>query len=220
MAAYRALVDDPGFWTWYVRTTPIEAISRLPIASRPVSRGSSGQVDFEGLRAIPWNFAWTQTRYLVPGWYGLGTALSEALAEDGAGAQLAALRKEWPWFRAVLANAEREMARARLPIARRYARASGIDGPPASLHDRIAEEFARARDALLAITGHDSLLSGTPVIQRSIALRNPYTDVLNLLQIELLRRSRTAPSEAERAPLRELLFLSVNGIAAAMQSTG
>src|SRR5690606_28115206 len=82
--AYRDLIDDAAFWPWYIRATPIEQISRLPIASRPVSRKAAAEVDFEGLRAIPWVFAWTQTRYIVPGWYGTGAALADALAEGGA----------------------------------------------------------------------------------------------------------------------------------------
>ncbi len=219
MAAYRDLIDDPDFWPWYVSTTPIEPISRLPIASRPVSRGSSDEVDFEGLRAIPWNFAWTQPRYLVPGWYGTGGALAP-LADDAETLDgLRRLYREWPVFRAVLENAEREMARARFPIAARYARASGAleaDG----FHARIAADFERARRAVLQITGRDALLGEANVIRRSIALRNPYTDVLNLLQVELLQRFRAAEEDVDRERLRELLFLSVNGVAAAMQSTG
>ena len=125
------------------------------------------------------------------------------------------LTREWPFFAAVLDNAEREMARARLPISRRYAELAGT----LSFHERIEEDFARARRAILAIRGTGALLDGTPVIQRSIALRNPYTDVLNLLQIELMRRWRRADEE-ERPELGAALFLSINGIAAAMQSTG
>ncbi len=222
--AYRELIDDPGFWRWYTAATPIEQISNLPIASRPVSRGSTDEVDFEGLRAIPWGFAWTQTRYLVPGWYGIGRALAEVLeGEPGAREALARLYREWPFLTAVVNNAQREMARARLEIAERYARlaAEGDEEEGASdFHARIAEDFRRAREAILAITGQEELLDTNPVIQKSIALRNPYTDVLNLLQIELLRRHRAATGEEEKKALREAIYLSINGIAAAMQSTG
>lgn len=221
MRAYRGLIEAEGFWEWYVRTTPIEAISRLPIASRPAARGGQ-MVAFEGLRAIPWNFAWTQTRYVVPGWYGIGAGLAPVTADPGGLALARELYAAWPFFTAVLRNAEREMARARLAIAARYDRAArGSDGAEqARIHDRIAEDFEQARRALAAITGQADLLGAVPVIRRSIELRNPYTDVLNLIQIELLRRHRRATSEAERAELSELLFLSLNGIAAAMQSTG
>jgi len=211
MRAYRELIDDPAFWDWYVRATPIEQISRLPIASRPVSRGA-GDVDFSGLRAIPWVFAWTQTRYLVPGWYGIGAGLSAARGVE----QLAALYKGWPFFQAVVDNAERELARARIEIAEYYARNAGGDVP---FHERILADFTAARAAILEITGQDELLDNSRVIQKSIALRNPYTDVLNLVQIELLRRSRVG-SESDGEALRQLVFQSLNGIAAAMQSTG
>jgi phosphoenolpyruvate carboxylase len=232
MAAYRELIDDPRFWEWYTRATPIAQISRLPIASRPVSRGEIGEVDFENLRAIPWVFAWTQTRYLVPGWFGIGRGLTEALqpgsdrdgeAEAFDSGRLAQLRKwyrAWPIFRALVDSAQREMARARLEIARRYAGLGASPGADdAGIHDRIEQDFDLARRAVLAITGQRELLENHPVIGESIRLRNPYTDVLNLLQFELLRRYR-ATDDAGREMLRPALFLSINGIAAAMQSTG
>ncbi|CAN5470358.1 phosphoenolpyruvate carboxylase [soil metagenome] len=215
MRAYRELIDDPDFWAWYVSATPIEAISHLPIASRPASR-ASGAVAFSDMRAIPWNFAWTQTRYAVPGWYGLGAGLEPLVADPPALEKLQEMYRTWPLFQAVLGNAEREMARARLPLAARYADLQNS----ADFHQRITDDFARARDAIRAITGHENLLDGSPVIQHSISLRNPYTDVLNLIQIELLKRFRQAEDEEASGPVRELLFLSLNGIAAAMQSTG
>ena len=244
MEAYRALIDHPDFWSWYVAATPIELISRLPIASRPVSRGSASEVDFEGLRAIPWVFAWTQARAIVPGWYGVGAALGAAPggspsargappgggtrgapggagAAEGAGAaDMGSLYREWPFFRAVVDNAQREMARARLEIAERYAGlASDTDaGAEGGFFGRIVADFEAGRSAILEITGQEVLLEESPVIRKSIALRNPYTDVLNLLQLELLRRYRAAGADGEA--VRELLFLSINGVAAAMQSTG
>jgi phosphoenolpyruvate carboxylase len=216
MDAYRALIDDPGLWSWYIRATPIEHISRLRIASRPVSRKSASEVDFEGLRAIPWVFAWTQTRYLVPGWYGIGAGLAPVLEDAGAATLLQRLYRDWPFFRAVIDNAQMEMARARLPISALYARSQ--DGGDV-YHPKLASDFERARAAILRITNASDLLENDRVIHRSIALRNPYTDVLNLVQIELLDRFRHAP-EPDRQPIGDALFLSINGIAAAMQSTG
>lgn len=216
MAAYRELVEDPAFWIWYTQTTPIEHISRLPIASRPVSRKAASEVDLEGLRAIPWVFAWTQTRYIAPGWYGVGRALAETLAEDPSPrTDLKRLYRSWPFFTAVVNNAQREMARSRFDIAAHYAALS--DDP--SFHDRLSRDFSDARKAILDITQQRNLLDNSPVIQKSISLRNPYTDVLNLIQIDLMKRYRGA-AEKEREPLRQALFLSINGIAAAMQSTG
>jgi len=218
MAAYRDLIDADRFWDWYTTVTPIEQISRLPIASRPVSRGSAQDVAFEGLRAIPWVFAWTQVRYVAPGWYGIGHALHTLLTEDADSlGDLRRLYAEWPFFQAVVDNAQREMARARLPIAELYASLAEAD--QSSFHQRLTRDFDQAERAILTITGQSALLDNSPVIRKSITLRNPYTDVLNLLQIELLRRERAAGG-ADAEPLRQALFLSINGIAAAMQSTG
>jgi phosphoenolpyruvate carboxylase len=123
---------------------------------------------------------------------------------------------EWPFFQAVVGNALREMARARLVISARYAAlAEGRQ------HERIAAEFERSERALLAVTGQDALLAHSPVIARSIELRNPYTDVLNLVQLDLMQRWRGGGDEGDEAEaLREVLFVSINGVAAAMQSTG
>lgn len=219
MEAYRGLIDAPGFWEWYTSITPIEQISRLPIASRPVSRGTGAEVRFEDLRAIPWVFAWTQIRLLVPGWYGAGTGLVEAMDDSPVvEARLQEMYREWAFFRAVVDNAERELARARPSTAGLYVPLA--DPPDADLYAQVASELDRTRDAILRITGRSEILDGTPVIQKSIALRNPYTDALNLLQVELLRRSREVASDEAIEPIRQALFLSVNGIAAAMQSTG
>jgi phosphoenolpyruvate carboxylase len=218
MAAYRELIEDPQLWDFYIQVTPIEHISRIPIASRPVSRKAAAEVEFEDLRAIPWVFAWTQTRYIVPGWYGVGRGLHGQLADDDKLQRLRHMYEHWPFFRHVVENAQREMARARLTIAARYA-ALAEGHAAAGCHERIARDYEQARAAILRITQQAELLDNSPVIQKSIALRNPYTDVLNLLQIELLRRYRRA-SDGERPALRQLLFLSINGIAAAMQSTG
>jgi phosphoenolpyruvate carboxylase len=217
MRAYRDLIEDPRLWEFYIRTTPIEHISRIPIASRPVSRKAAADVEFEDLRAIPWVFAWTQTRYVVPGWYGIGRGLNALLKDARNLERLRRLYEQWPFFRNVIENAQREMARARLKIAERYARLD--EGNGAACHARIAQDFEQARNAILAVTQQQALLDNSPVIQKSIMLRNPYTDVLNLLQVELLRRYRDAREE-DCGSLRRLLFLSINGIAAAMQSTG
>ncbi|MGI9175278.1 MAG: phosphoenolpyruvate carboxylase [Rhodothermales bacterium] len=218
MQAYRDLIDDEAFWPWYIQVTPIEQISRLPIASRPVSRKSADEVDFEGLRAIPWGFAWTQTRYLVPGWYGLGHALGQTMEEDTDVADLLGrLFSDWPFFGAVVRNAQREMARARFEMARHYAALADTNGH--NFHGQIKTDFEQTEQALGRITGEDTLLAENPVIRKSISLRNPYTDVLNLLQVELIQRYRQA-DEPEQEKLGQALFLSVNGIAAAMQSTG
>ncbi|HSJ15375.1 MAG TPA: phosphoenolpyruvate carboxylase [Longimicrobiales bacterium] len=227
MAAYRQLIDGDDFWDWYTRVTPIEHIGGLPIASRPVARGGAAQdtagdgarLAFEALRAIPWVFAWTQVRYAVPGWYGTGVALGGLLDEEPAPRdELAALYRDWPFFRALVDNVQLELARARLDIAAVYDRLAH-EGGDSSYHARIVADYERACAAVLRITGQQALLDNDAVIARSIELRNPYTDVLNLIQVELLRRFR-AVDRKEEEELRQALFLSINGIAAAMQSTG
>ncbi len=219
MAAYRELIDAPEFWPWYASISPIEHISRLPIASRPVAR-HGGAVDFDSLRAIPWVFAWTQMRYTVPGWYGLGSGFESLLEGDpDALAVLQEWYRNWPFFRAVINNAQHEMARARLAVGRLYASAK-----PDGFDTVLQEEFERARKVILLITEQEALLDDNPVIQRSIRRRNPYTDVLNVLQVELLERygacCTAAPDSEEAKSVRRAIFVSINGIAAAMQSTG
>jgi phosphoenolpyruvate carboxylase len=217
MKTYRKLIDSPEFWPWYSTITPIEHISHLPIASRPISRKSSNEVDFDGLRAIPWVFAWTQTRYNVPGWFGIGSAFMTLIDEGEVEFdELQNLYNSWDFFKAIVNNAQREMGRASFSTAEVY---SGKTG--SKMHSIVADEFKRSSDIINQICKQSELMDINPVIQKSIRLRNPYTDVLNLIQHEMMSRWRTIDknsSEAEQ--LRNLLFISVNGIAAAMQSTG
>jgi phosphoenolpyruvate carboxylase len=215
MQAYRRLIDDPMLWQWYKQITPIEHIGRLPIASRPVSRVSASELTFNDLRAIPWVFSWTQTRYNLPGWYGAGTAIQEEITKDPETlALLQEMWQSWPFFRTVVENVQLELARTRMAIARVYS-----DLSEKRFHGAIAAEFEKTQAAVLKITGQERLLDNHIAVQQSIGLRNPYTDVLNLVQIELLKRW-TVRSEKQTTPLRQALFLSINGIAAAMQSTG
>ncbi len=211
---YRELIDDDAFWPWFIDCSPVEYIGGLPIASRPVSRATGDRLKFENLRAIPWVFSWIQMRAMVPGWYGLGSALREL--DDADRDQLRSMCGASAFLGTVLENANQEMARARLPIFRRYAlRGDGSD----SILSRIESEFERARKASLDLTGHADLMEHAPVVGRSIDARNPWTDVLNLVQIELLGRSRLARSREAKA-IRPVLHASINAIAAAMQSTG
>lgn len=216
MKAYRDLIDDEGFWKWYTSKTPIEHISRLPIASRPVSRGSAKAADFENLRAIPWVFAWTQVRYNVPGWYGIGTSLQEMIEQDEK--VLDRLKKwysEGIFFKTILDNAQREMARTHLQTAEIYR-----DIDEGEFHNRIVDDFKKAEEAILDITGQNEILAHSQVIKKSIRFRNPFTYPLNMMQVELLDRWNSQSDEEKEDNLRDALFLSINGIAAAMQSTG
>ncbi|MEM9167496.1 MAG: phosphoenolpyruvate carboxylase [Planctomycetota bacterium] len=159
MAAYRELVDHDGFWDWYTRCTPIDFISQLPIASRPVSRGG-GVVGLDNLRAIPWVFAWTQIRGNVPGWFGMGTALNEHLQAHGED-ELRGMYQGWPFFRALVENAELELARTRLPILDRY---TALAETGTEIGERIGQEYALTVASVLRITGEKTLSLRWPPI--------------------------------------------------------
>jgi phosphoenolpyruvate carboxylase len=225
-AAYRALVhDDPGFAGFFRAITPIAELSDLRLGSRPAARGRQGTTEappIDSLRAIPWTFGWSQSRINLPGWYGLGSALEAyraAYGEPGLD-EIARAYKRWPFLASVLDNAEMILAKADMGVARRYA--SLADGPDdARRWATIETEYHRTVALLLRVTGRERLLDGAPVLQRSIALRNPYVDSLSELQVRLLRRLRAmAPDDPERARVLRLVQLSVNGVAAGLQNTG
>jgi len=214
MEAYRGLVRDEGFWPWYATQSPIEYISDLPIASRPVAR-SGGQVDLDNVRAIPWVFAWTQMRYVAPGWFGLGSAI-ESICQGDCDAidRMKKLYVDWDFFRTLIDNAQQEMARARLPIAALYG------GGDSDMHRRLSDEFQRTERIILQLTGQARLLDNNAVIQAAIDARNPFTDVINMAQLEMIRRFRRGEEGAAQKRRKSTIFLSINGMAAAMQSTG
>jgi phosphoenolpyruvate carboxylase len=216
--AYRSLVETPGFVEFWRAVTPIDEISRLRLGSRPATRRGP-LLEIAQVRAIPWVFSWMQSRFNLPGWFGLGAALAEGGAPPDL---LRAMHRRWPFFRALLDNAEMSLLKADLGIATLYA---GLDPERAratALFARIEAEHGHARETILAITGHRALMDGEPVIQRSIALRNPYVDPLNYLQVEALRRLRALadPEGSEGEALREMIVLTVNGIAAGLRNTG
>ena len=219
--AYRALVyDDPAFIDYFYEATPIAELVRLNIGSRPASRSSGRRI--EDLRAIPWVFAWMQSRHTIPGWYGLGTALEcfvERRSEDG----LALLRRmyhEWPFFTTLIDNAQMILSKADMRIARSYAALVEDRAMAGKVFDRIAAEYACTVRNILRVTEQKELLDNTPVLQRSIDRRNPYIDPLSAIQVELLRRLREMPEDADTDELREAVLLSVNGIAAGLKNTG
>jgi phosphoenolpyruvate carboxylase len=220
---YRALVhEDPDFWTFYREATPIQYISRLPIASRPASR-SRQLAGLDALRAIPWVFAWVQSRYVVPGWYGLGSAL-KAYAGRGADelATLSAMYHEWLFFRMVVNNAQLELLRAHLPTAAAYAKRVRDAELGERIHRRIEEEHRLTREWVLRITGQKDLLEHAPVVRRTVELRNPLLVPLSKLQVALLERLEREPEQegGSHSAWQEAMLLSITGIAAAMQSTG
>jgi phosphoenolpyruvate carboxylase len=217
--AYRRVVyGDPGFLQFFQQATPLAEIESLKIGSRPARRRKEGGIDT--LRAIPWTFAWIQTRFLLPSWLGAGTALTESLAEAGGQERLQAWYRDWSYFRTLIGNVEVSLAKADMAIARRYADLVEDPAVRERIWGEVHAEFERTRAAVLAISGQRELLERNPVLQRSIRLRNPYVDPLSHLQVELLRRKRRgeAPDEAER--LDSALALTVTGIAAGLRNSG
>ena len=238
--AYRALVwGDPDFPAFFRDATPIVELSALRLGSRPAARGGRDAPASEhppagtastpepppslaSLRAIPWGFAWSQARINLPGWYGLGSALEAYRAAHGEAGldELGALYRSWPLFESILDNAEMTLAKADIGVARTYA-GLAHGAAAARIWERIESEHARTVRLLLRVTGRAHLLDGLPVLQRSIALRNPYVDSLSELQVRLLARLRALPPDDPAGPeLRRLVQSTINGIAAGLRNTG
>jgi phosphoenolpyruvate carboxylase len=212
---YRDLVyGQLDFERFFQQATPIEEIARLRIGSRPTRRGGSQRI--EELRAIPWVFSWTQTRIILPGWYGLGSALAQAREEAGL-AVLQEMDRDWPFFAALLSNAELDLAKADLAIGERYAGLVEDETLREAIWVPIRAEYERTRELVLAVTDQARLLDRTPVLQRSIERRNPYVDPLSFIQVELLRRLRRGGGSPE---LARAMLLTINGIAGGLRNTG
>lgn len=213
-STYRALVfDEPDFYEYFRGATPIDVIERLLIGSRPVARRSKSGI--ENLRAIPWVFAWTQSRHMLPGWYGVGQGLRAAEAEFGIDV-LRTMNADWPFFANLVADVEMVLAKADMNIARKYADLAGETG--AKFFPRIVEAFDGTRDIITKITGYDALLANEPVLDRAIRLRNPYVDPMSKVQIDLLQRWREGGRED--GAIERVLLSTVKGIARGLQNTG
>ncbi len=217
--AYRELVRETPALARYLRSaTPLDEIERLNIGSRPARRGPAAGLG--DLRAIPWVFAWTQSRVTLPGWYGLGSALSAWAGEDeGRWALLGTMYREWAFFKTLVDNAQLALRTADELIAAVYATLAAPADREA-VFPRLAEEHRRSEAAIRRLTGQSDLLDEAPWLQRSIRVRNPYIDPMNYVQVALLRRLRDNPGEAEAEEMRDAVRLSVNGIAAGLRSTG
>jgi phosphoenolpyruvate carboxylase len=223
LRAYRELVDAPGFAEWFARISPLEEISGLRIGSRPARRGS-GVVGLDDLRAIPWVFAWAQTRLNLPGWYGLGSGLAVAVA-DGGLAEARQAYRGWPLLGVLFDGAEMSLAKTDRRMAARHLALGGRD----DLAAQVLAEYDLTRRLVLEVTGHDRLLADRRVLSRAVALRDPYVDALSYLQLRALTELRALPdpdSPADdgagprREQLHRLLLLTVSGVAAGLQNTG
>ncbi len=213
MEAYRGIVNHSDFVTFFRAVTPVEEFDLLNVGSRPARRRSSGGL--ETLRAIPWVFAWTQVRLMLPSWAGTGEALDDAASGDGE-KMLRTMYGEWPFFRSTVDLIAMVLAKADPTVFSYYNRVLAPAGLQA-MGEALAARFEGTRKALLRATGQGELLQDNLVLQRSIRVRNPYVDPLNVLQVELLRRIRAGDDQGDT---RNALLVTINGIAAGMRNTG
>ena len=218
-AAYRGLVEQPGFQQYLNEATPLELIGRLNIGSRPARRTSG--TDLADLRAIPWVFAWMQSRHTLPGWFGLGSALYSAIQKDPNNHRLLSdMYDRWPFFRTLIDNAMMAMSKADIHIAAHYSGLVRNQTLGQRLFKIIASEHRLSERGVLSITGLPRLLENSPVLQGSIARRNPYVDPLSYLQVELLRRLRSHEGTPDEGEIARLVQLTISGIAAGLRNTG
>jgi phosphoenolpyruvate carboxylase len=222
-AAFRRTVyDDPRFIPYFGRATPEAELDAMHIGSRPARRTGSGEL--QTLRAIPWQFAWTQTRLLLPSWLGVEELASDALSEEDREV-CREMYRDWPFFRSTIDLIAMGLAKADAGIAEHYDRQL-VPPEYRDLGHALRERLQSAIQAVLQTTGHRDLLDDNPVLRRSIDVRNPYVDPINLVQVELLRRLRgrsagpSSEDDPETARLRRALLVTINGIAAGMRNTG
>jgi phosphoenolpyruvate carboxylase len=214
LRTYRGLVEAEGFAEWFARISPLDEIGGMRIGSRPARRGIAAPAGLDDLRAIPWVFAWAQTRVNLPGWFGLGSGLTAAAQGAGGLAEAREAYREWPLLAVLLDNAEMSLAKTDRRIAARYLELGGRD----DLTAVVLGEYDLTKRLVLEVTGHDRLLANRHVLSRAVALRDPYVDALSLLQLRALTALRKGAGERER--LERLLLLTAGGVAAGLQNTG
>jgi phosphoenolpyruvate carboxylase len=216
LRAYRELVTAEGFAEWFATLSPLAEIGGMRLGSRPARRGLAAPAGLADLRAIPWVFAWSQTRVNLPGWYGLGSGLAAAIGGPGGLDAVRAAHQDWPLLQVLLDNAEMSLAKTNRRIAARYLALGNDD----RLTAQVLSEYDLTRELVLEVTGHDRLLASRPVLSRAVALRDPYVDALSHLQLRALAEVRASDDPDERASLERFLLLTVNGVAAGLQNTG
>jgi phosphoenolpyruvate carboxylase len=215
-AFYREhILEDPEVLQYFEEATPVAELEHAKIGSRPARRG--GRRSLDALRAIPWVFGWTQSRQLVPAWFGVGHALSSYAERPEGAAVLATMAREFPLFIDLVRNVEMALAKSDFGIAALYASLVTDAGVRDRVFSKLEAEFHRARQSILAITGQSELLENNRVLARSIRLRNPYVDPISLIQVDLLRRKRAGD---DSDAINRALSATINGIAAGLRNTG
>jgi phosphoenolpyruvate carboxylase len=209
------ILDDPGVVTYFEQSTPVGELEQAKIGSRPARRNAS--MKLADLRAIPWVFGWTQSRLLMPAWFGVGFALEEFLTRPGTLELLRTMAREFPLFIDLLRNVELALGKVDLATARLYSALVEDAALRERIYDILDAEFHRTVRALLAITGQKELLETNPVLGRSIKLRNPYVDPLHLIQVDMLRRKRAGEDTPE---INRAIAATISGIAAGLRNTG
>ena len=224
--------DNPEFLLFWKTATPIDEISTLKLGSRPAFRRKTNSV--ADLRAIPWVFSWMQSRFVFPGWYGLGSALQTILEEGGeaAKAQLRTMYREWAFFQNTINNAQMSLAKADIQIATLYATLVEDEGLRERIFGIIKDEYDRTCRCIFEIAEQDALLDNEPVLKKSIQLRNPYVDPLNYIQVDMLRRLRalnktpipageeSSTEASQRDAIRAVIELTINGVSGGIKNTG